>query len=634
MLVRSYLRFTIGCFYISICCVLGGLVYFLSPDWIDVNTFDLFKEAQPSLVLDRYGKVIARFQAEKCDPVTFDQLPDVLVKAFVAAEDHDFFSHCGISLRGILRSVIVNCMRGRIVQGASTITQQLARRMFLSDERFFHRKLREVGLAFQLERQLSKEQILQLYLNILYFGRGIYGVQAACKRFWNKSVSQVTLEQAATLAAVAKSARFYSPLNNIERAQQRRNIILASMCKLGFIDEQRWQQARELPLELDDLAVSSNVKLYIQEWVRSWAEQQWGRDVLYQKGLVIKTTLDSAVQAQAQQAFLDQLDELRQKHGNQINGGLMTIDTTTGGIRAMIGGVDFKQSQFNRAIQASRQLGSAFKPFLYACGLHDGVNMERVFVDEPLEMEISPGKMWKPNNWHKKFEGSMTLVRALAKSNNIITIKLLLELGPERVCEWSKKFGLARCLTPYPSLALGTSEATIEETVAAFNVFANNGVYVQPYLIEHVRDKAGKRLYEHEGVQHRVLDHTLNSKMVNMLTHCMKHARTRYGNDWLDTQTIGKTGSTNGAASMWFIGATPELSTALYIGRDDGRSLGNYFYASKTALPIWVNMHKGIPTYTKQFYIDPRLQEVSIDWFTGQECSEVDSKRVVTVLRD
>ncbi|MBX9831239.1 PBP1A family penicillin-binding protein [Candidatus Babeliales bacterium] len=627
------LRSLFTTFFLSFCLVLGAGFFFLENHWVDCSLLEQEAKACPSVVLDDQGNELARFELDRRELISYPQIPDVVVKAFVAAEDHQFFNHTGFSIKGIIRSALVNLYNGRVVQGASTITQQVARLLYLSHERTWWRKIKELFVALQLERQLSKEQILELYLNNMYFGRGIYGVQAACKRFWNKSVDQVVLHEAAMLAAVAKSARFYSPLNAPLTARRRRNVVLRSMCTLGFIGKHEFEEARETPLEIEDYIPGNPIRLYIQEWVRAWAENKWGKEALYSKGLRIKTTINVAMQQAAEDAFAPKIKKMREEMGEILNGGMVCVHAPTGAIKAFVGGYDFKKSQFNRAFQAYRQTGSSFKPILYSLAMTSGFEMDNVFIDEPIELVSDQGKIWKPRNWNRKFEGSMTLVRALAFSNNIIAVKLLMQIGAPKVAAWARHFGIVRDLTPYPSLALGTAHASVEENVAAFNVFANNGVYVKPHLVEWVKDEWGRKGWDYEPVEQRVLDTKTNSKMVKALTCRLIFSKQFYEKKgWLQSEAIGKSGSTNEAMTTWFVGSTPEYTTAIYVGRDDNKPMGKYVYASSTAFPIWLNFAKQLPCTKKNFYYDPELNPVTINWLTGRQTSEHDPA-MVTILQ-
>jgi len=601
-------------------------------DWIDFSKIELVsRQFLPSIVLDDNGDELLRFEVDKREDITFDKIPDVLVKAFLAAEDHKFFSHSGISYKGILRSFLVNLYHMRVKQGASTITQQVAKMMFLTRQRKLVRKIKEVFLAFQLERHLTKEQIFELYVNNVYFGGGIYGVEAASRRFWNKSAIDLSLDEAAILAAIPKSARIYSPLNSIANATKRRNAILKSM----ILTPKQLDEAINKEVSICDRIVGSSIKLYMQEYIRQFVEQKFGKDILYKNGYKIKTSINKDWQNLAEELFKNKIESLRKVASKNINGGMLSIEPETGKIRVCIGGYDFKESQFNRAFQAVRQMGSAFKPIVYTSAILANLDMDTVMVDEPIEMEL-PGcpKKWIPRNWTNKFEGEMTLARALSFSNNIVTIKALLNVGIDKVLDLSEKFKIKRSLMPYPSLALGTAEATVEEATSSFNVFANNGFYVKPYMIEWIKDDVGKKICEYEIHKERIIDSITNSKMVNALGLRLNLFKKRYGSkNWIQSEVIGKTGSTNEATTTWYVGASPELTTSIYIGRDDNKPMGKKVFGSQTTFPVWLDFYRRINFTKKNFYIDPSLEEVFIDWNTGKKSKDKNDSDVVAILK-
>jgi len=610
----------------------GAAFYILEEEWVDFSVLSQLKSHNSSMILDDEGKVLAYFENERREYVPFNKLPKILVNAFIAAEDHSFFDHNGISFRGILRSVWVNLKSGRRLQGASTITQQVARLLFLNSEKTFLRKFREIFLSVQLEKQLTKQQIFELYANNIYFGRGIYGVEAACKRFWNKSVNQIDIAQAATLASVAKSAQFYSPLNDLEKSKKRRNLILQSMNSLGMISQKEFESSCNEPLAIHGSMIGGPMRLYVQEWVRIWAENKWGKDFLENKGIKIYTTLNRQTQEAAEKSFAEIIQQWRGSLGNNLNGGLVAVEPSSGRIKAFVGGLSFSESQYNRAFQATRQMGSSFKPLIYAAALQRGLSMKTVFVDEPISIEMPNGDNYEPRNWTHRFDGAMTLLKALTISDNIVAVKTLLEVGYNPVIELAKSCGLNKQLLPYPSLALGICESTVLENVAAFNIFANNGVYVEPYFIESVKDARGKVLWQSsDAPKHRVLDSKINSKMMHALSWRMRRAKTLYGN-WIDAESIGKTGSTNDSTTNWFVGATPELTTAIYVGRDDAVGMGKDVFGSQTSFPIWLNFYRRLQFKEKSFYVDPDLHEVAINWTTGQNASDMQDPDTATIL--
>lgn len=605
--------------------IITGICFFLlERDWVDLSMLELYSNSSGSVILDDEGAEFAHFECDKRTPVPFEKIPEVLVQAFIAAEDHNFFNHPGISFKSILRSFLINIYHHRIVQGASTITQQLARLMFLNDKRTFYRKFQELFLALQLEQQLSKQQIFELYVNNIYFGRGIYGADAACKRFWNKKLSDITISEAATLAAVANSARIYSPLNSPKNSQKRRNMILRSMLNLEFITQEQYDKNSASKVEIVDYMPGSPINLYIQEWIRAWAENKFGKETLYKTPLRIKTTINSEMQNAAEQVYSPIIYGFQKQLGNQVNSGVITIEASTGKIKVAIGGVDFKKSQFNRVFQAKRQIGSSFKPMMYAFAITKGYQLDHTFVDEPIEMTMPNGQVWAPKNWDGNFEGQMTLARALTYSNNIISIKLYLEIcNYYDWASWPARFSITAYIPPYPSSALGTVEVTPEENCAAFNVFANNGVYVKPYLIEWVKNEHGEKIWENEPENHTVLDSKTNSIMISALSQRMILNMDFVGkNNWFNADSIGKSGTTNGAASLWFVGSTPELTTAVYIGRDDNKPMGEKVFASQTAFPIWLEINKKFKCDKKHFNLDLTLEEAVINWRTGQSSVE------------
>lgn len=596
----------------------GFVVFMINHEQIPTDLYHRFEDTKPGLVLDDQDQIICKFELDKRTYMTIDKIPEVLIRAFVAAEDHDFFNHMGLSFKGIIRSAFVNLYNRRVVQGASTITQQVARLLFLTHQRTWWRKLQEVLLALQLENVYTKNQILELYLNNMYFGRGVYGVEAACQRFWAKSVTEINLEEAAVLAAVAKSARFYSPLNAPHSSKKRRNVVLASMKNLGFIPAEVCAAAQAAPLQVVQPRQGNPMRLYVQEWVRSWLEQRWGKDATYTQGFIVKTTLNEQAQRAAEESFVSVIGPMRRKLGNTYNGGLVTLEASSGAIKAFVGGYSFYESQFNRAFQAYRQIGSSFKPIFYALALTSGFDFDDIFYDEQITFVMPNGSKWTPKNWNDKFEGPMTLARALTYSNNLIAIKLLLKLGAGRVANMARLFGFSQGIVPYPSLALGTVEGTVLENAAAFNVFANHGVYVKPFFIEWVKDRYGKKIWQHEPMNKKLLNEVVCSKMVKVLQLRMEIAKKQSHDGWFNAESIGKTGSTNGAMTTWFVGSTPEYTTAVYVGRDDSKPMGTHVFASKTAYPIWLGLHRELGYQKHRFYRDPRLREEPINWLTGE----------------
>lgn len=607
----------------------GFLFFLFRHPIVDFSILERYDPGKPSILLDEKGKEWGRFQFDKREPVSIKQMPSHLLQAFIAAEDWEFYNHSGLSWRGMIRSALVNLYYGRIVQGASTITQQLVKLLYFDPTRSFRRKLKEQFFTLMVERQFTKDQILETYLNHVYFGCGIYGVEAAAQRFWNKKVSDLSVDQAATLAAVVCSPGNYCPLLYPLSSEHRRNIILGKMKRLQFLTPEQHKQAIRMSLNLQS-PDALNSAPHLKETLRTWLEEKYGKRRLYSGGLKIQTTLNADLQRKAERAFKDHFKKIRQNYGGDIEGALITVERTSGEIKALIGGVDFSGSQFNRALQAYRQQGSVFKPILYATALEHGMSLLDTAIDEPLKIK-SGGALWEPRNHTRTFEGEMTLARALSYSNNMISIKTLLEVGVENVIASARKMRIKGQLNPYPSLALGCVDSTLFEVVGMFNVFANDGIYVEPHSVRWIKDEWGKKIYRKSYEKEPVMPARIANQIAKTLTAGMERKRQTTKN-WIDSQAMSKTGTTNDSRTCWFVGSTPELTTALYIGSDDNRPLGQYVFPVHTAYPIWLAFHKQVPTKTKQFSFDPSLKPVLADWKTGKIVTHQASGEVHTLL--
>ncbi len=567
-------------------------------------------------MLDDEGNEWARFQLDKRKPTSIEHIPQHAINAFIAAEDWNFFKHHGISIKGILRSILVNLYYGGKVQGASTITQQLVKLLFFEQKKTFSRKVKEQLYALLVELQFSKGQILQTYLNHIYFGCGIYGVEAASQRFWQKSAKDLTLRQAATLAGIVRSPGNYCPLIYPLSAQKRRNTVLRKMRRLKFITQEEYELAAGDVVRTKEAREPMRLAPHVKEQIRQFLEKIVGKKALYSDGLTIKTTLNTTIQQQAERAFKEHCEQL-QKTIPGVDGALISIDVKTGGIRALVGGYDFATSKFNRALQAKRQLGSVFKPLVYAVAVEQGAKFSDTQVDEPLEI-MQGTTIWSPNNFDMKFRGQMSLAYALSHSNNIVAIKTFLNTGIMPVIELAKKCRLQGQLNPYPSLALGCIESTLQEAVGMFNIFANHGVYVKPHLISWVKDQWGTKIYKHEHEQERVMSSKVSGQVAKVMELGLKRVRKRF-KIWPNAQVISKTGTTNDSRTCWFTGSTPTLTTAIYIGRDDNGSMGGNVYPIKTALPIWLALNGSIEHAQKEFVFDPLLKEVLIHAKSGRQ---------------
>ncbi len=607
----------------SVALLLGMGAFLCHHSPLDFSVLEQYDPGKPSLILDDEGNEWARFQVDRRLPVPLSKMPSHLINAFIAAEDWHFFTHSGISFKGIIRSLLVNLYYGKFAQGASTITQQLVKLLFFDMKKTVTRKIKEQVYSILVERQFTKEQILEMYLNHVCFGCGIYGVEAAAQRFWNKSVCDLTIEESAVLAAIVRSPTNYCPLSYPLSSERRRNVVLGQMLKLKFITQDYYQKAKLQPVGLIE-AKNELLAPHFKEALRKKLEELFGKQQLYSGGLSIKTTLNQKAQRAAQNAFTKQFIKLKKELGKDIEGGFISIDVKTGAIRAMIGGSSFGNSQFNRALQARRQQGSVFKPLLYAAALQEGMSFLDTAIDEPLIVQQAGAAVWEPKNHTREFEGSMTLARALSYSNNIISAKVILAIGPQKVANLAKKCHLGDAIEPYPSLALGCVDSTVYEVAGMFNIFANEGYYVQPFMVEWVKDLSGKKIYRCPVEKECVLPSRIVSQVAQVLSFGLERKRS-FAKEWLDSTAIGKTGTTNDSRTCWFAGSTPELTTVAYVGFDDNRSMGSDIYPVYTTYPVWLAYHQQIPTKTKQFLSDPTLKEVFVNIKTGSFSSSSSS---------
>jgi penicillin-binding protein 1A len=606
-------------------------MYVANHRCIDFTALEQYDPGMPTILLDDEGNEWARFQFDRREPIAYAAMPEHLIQAFVAAEDWDFFTHAGISWRGIIRSTLVNLYNGRIVQGASTITQQLVKLLFLDSKRTFSRKIKEQVGAFLVEQQFSKQQILETYLNHVYFGHGIYGVQAACQRFWGIEVSQISLSQSAMLAAIVRSPQQYCPLTHPLSAQQRRNIVLRSMRNLHFITQEAYEDAKAGEVAIVEVP-RKQCASHLRETIRQYLEDQYGKGTVYSGGMIVQTTLNRDIQEKAERAFHETVAELKQSVVPEIDGALITLETQTGAIKALVGGYDFGASQWNRALQAKRQLGSTFKPLVYAAAMQQGKRFDDVQIDEPFEM-VSGNAVWTPKNFNHKFIGEMTLAYALSHSNNIVTIKTFLEVGSEPVIALAKKCRISGGLHGYPSLSLGCIDNTLDVVTGMFNVFAHDGVYVAPHYMKWIKDKWGKKIWRHMPVEERVMASDIVGQVAKVLEHGLQRIRPFFANQWFEGQTISKTGTTNDSRTCWFVGSTPRLTTGIYIGCDDNRPLGTNIFPLRTAFPIWLSLYHALQPAPERFTFDSSLKEYYIHEKTGVSVTRAQEPGAIAILR-
>ena len=622
-------KLLIGGILFFACCA-GAFVFIMHSRSVDFSILENYNPGQPSILLDDQGRQWGKFQLDRRKFVSLELMPQSLLNAFIATEDHAFYHHHGLSLRGIFRSLFINIYYGKKAQGASTITQQLVKLLFFDAKKTFKRKVKEQLFALLVEFQFTKDQILETYLNHVYFGHGIYGVQAASKRFWNKNVCDLNLDEAAVLAGMVRAPVHYSPISSPVAAQRRRNTVLRLMQRRGFIDETACLQAQDIQLVTCDTEVDV-IAPHLKEMIRIYLEEIVGKQQLYSGGLIIQTTINYDIQKAAEKAFHDKVSALKVQLSRSVDGGLLSVSRATGEIKALVGGYDYQKSKYNRAIQAKRQMGSIFKPLVYAAALEQGISLITTEIDEPIEIKQG-NQMWAPQNNTNQFIGISTLARALSYSNNMIAIKTLLKIGVDKPIDLARRCHITSVMHPYPSLALGTLDISLIEAVGAFNVFANNGVYVEPHYIRWVKDKLGVKIVKIDPIQERAMECAVSSQILKVLGVSIHRLKNSIGQSWFGGDAVGKTGTTNDSRTCWFCGSTPDLTTGIYIGEDANSSLGQKVYGSKTAFPIWFDLHKQIMLPPKKFYYDPCLQEILVNWRTGVLSHDKNNQEVVSLL--
>jgi penicillin-binding protein 1A len=593
------------CFIFLAVAASSFLYYVLLKELPSVAALKDYRPSIATRVYDDNNELIDEFFLEDRKIIRYGDIPAVVVQAFVAAEDARFFQHRGFDMQSISRAFFKNLAAGRIVQGGSTITQQVAKSMFLTPERSYIRKIREAVLAYKIDRYLTKEEILTLYLNQIYLGHGTYGIEAASQGYFGKSTRQLTLPEASLLAGLPKAPSTYSPFLSMEKARQRQTYVLDRMLEDGYITRQQRDKTLATPVHMRSVRPKEKIAAYFIENVRRYIQEKYGSDVLYKEGLEVYTTLNLSMQKYARDAVERGLQELDVRQGytsGRSQGALLCMDVKTGAIRAMVGGRDFSKSEFNRATQSRRQPGSAFKPLIYTAAFDKGMTPATKLVDEPLVFQDTAGTVWKPNNFDEKFLGPTTLRYALAHSRNIITIKLLQELGIDYAIAYASNMGITSPLGRNLSLALGTSGVTVQEMVRAFGVLANEGRKTTPFFIKRIVDRTGHTFEESQLKVEQVID----PRIAFMTTYVMQdvvEVGTGRRVKSIGRPVAGKTGTTDDVRDAWFIGYTPSLVTGVWVGFDQEQSLGKQEVGGRAAAPIWL------------YFMEKALQNTPVEVF-------------------
>ncbi|WP_428080641.1 penicillin-binding protein 1A [Candidatus Avelusimicrobium alvi] len=605
------------------------------------------EEYTPSLttkVFDRNNNLIHEFSIEKRSMVPLEDIPVDLQNAVVAMEDRDFFTHPGFSVKGIIRAILHDVLTGRAKQGASTLTQQLSRGVFLTQEKKIIRKIREIILAIQIEHQFSKREILQLYLNEIYLGSGAYGVKAAAKKYFDKELSELTTGEAALIVGLIPAPGRYNPFANPTLSRQRRNLVLDVMHQQNYISKEELEKATQEPLPEKPPVAEAAPGQYFIEHIRRMLEPKYGMDVLWKAGLNIYTTVDIEQQAAAEKImnqWLQQLDEQVAKglgieidpHDTEaeaedpnqeetepkdpqaeyprLQGAFMVRDVKTGAVRVLVGGRGFDESKFNRATQAKRQPGSSFKPYVWMAALQKGYTPATLVKDLPT-MFYYDGRNWRtfdenadlysldlakqsfiaskdfnvwvPQNYGGRNEGWITLRKALEKSKNLVAVNLIDAVGVPAVVRVARKAGITANLPRVPALALGVSVLAMDEHLAALSTFANGGIHTDNYYIERVEDANGRILEQHVPIEEAAFSPQDSYLLVNMMKGVVQRGSGAYVSR-LGRSIAGKTGTTQSHRDMWFVGMTPRTAAAAWMGYDDDTSheKGARFTGSTTA---------------------------------------------------
>jgi penicillin-binding protein 1A len=664
----------------------AGLLLVYSTDLPQVEELERYRPSSVTELYDGQGRVIGTFALQRRVIATYDDYPEVLRNALVSIEDKDFYRHSGINIWRIVGAAYRDIESGGKVQGASTLTMQLARNLFLSPDRSFYRKVQEALLAIQIERRFTKPQIFTLYANQIFLGHGAYGFEAASEYYFSKPARQLKLDEAALLAGLPKAPQYYSPITHPERAAKRRNLVLNAMLEDGKITAAQAADAKSKPIPLNLQKDPNSLAPHYVEEIRRYLETKYGSDQVHEGGLRVYTSLDMDLQKSARRALLDGLAAYERRHGwhgkllnviaqgqklgkyedpdwdeePEINGymhalviqvspaaaavrfgqhaatlapadvawtklksklpdilhvgdivyikvlsldaggksrvsleqdsgaegALVAIDNATGEIKAMVGGRDFNLSKFNRATQALRQVGSSFKPYVYTAVIDQGGSPSDTILDAPVTFP-TPSGPYSPHNYDDKFEGTITLRRALAQSRNIPALKLADRIGIKTVIEYAHRFGITANIPAYLPVALGSAEITPLEQTSAFSVFPNDGVRIAPRYITKVTDYEGRILEEDfSDIKDAVSSRTARI-MTSMLRDVVLHG-TAVAAAKMPYPLAGKTGTTNDFTDAWFVGFSPSLTCGVWIGYDEKRSLGDKETGGHAALPIWM----------------------------------------------
>ena len=603
----------------------AGFFIALTKDLPQIRNLESFKPSSITRIYSADEVLLAEFFLEKREPVPIKIIPDNLKKALIVTEDRSFYQHSGIDLKGILRAIYRDIKAGKFIEGASTITQQLSKTLFLEPRKTLLRKAKEAFLSFQIERRYTKDEILEFYLNQVYFGSGAYGVASAARIFFGKPVSDLDLPECALLAGLPKSPSRYSPLIDKDLAFKRRNIVLKQMMDTGLITQPVFNIAKEAPLNLAKQNETGVKAPYFIEFIKYFLENTIGSSRLYKGGLTVHTTLDYKLQKAAELAVEKGLSALEHRMKQQFlknpdpQGALISLDVPSGGILAMVGGRSFSKTPFNRATIARRQPGSAFKPLVYAYAIEQGFSQNKIILDAPVAFKIgNRTKEWQPKNFSDDYKGEITLRTALALSKNIPAVRLMEMLGPSSVAGFAHTLGIESPLYPNLSLSLGTSGVKLINLIAAYSVFPNNGKLIVPYGVMEVIDGNGRLVWRVRPQIKAVISRESAAVVTDMLRSVIQEG-TGEKAKVIQSPVAGKTGTTDEFKDALFIGFSPSITTGVWVGQDTYTTIGKGETGARAALPIWIEfMQRALLDRQIQYFdIPDDVVQVRIDPLTG-----------------
>lgn len=582
----KYILFFLFFFFVG---ALVSYIYWLFSDLPDVKSLEGYRPLEASIVYSSDGQVLTEFFYERRKFVPHYEIPDIVKKAFIAAEDIRFYKHPGIDILGIIRALYKDIKAGSIVEGGSTITQQLAKMLFLKPEKSIARKIREAILSMQIEKKYTKDEILGLYLNQAYFGNRAYGIAAAAEAYFGKSYKEINIAEISLLAAMPKAPSAFNPFKKPEVALKRRNLVLQKMLEEEFITKEQFNEAIKTPLPEHPHWRKFEAPYFV-ETLRQELEAKYG-ERLYKDGLRIYSTIDYNLQKKAERAVLKGLIEIHKRVKPQVQAALIAIELKTGYIRALVGGNDFWETQYNRVF-ALRQPGSAFKPFVYAVALMEGFTPDDTVLDSPVSFPgATQGKSWSPRNYNNEYYGAVSLRKAIALSLNAATVRLASQVGINNVVEFAKQCGLTTKIHPYLSTALGASDVKPIELTISYSVFAT-GKRIKPIFYDKITNHNGVLMEESKPELEEVLSEEIFEQMRELLKEVVLSGTAQRAKE-LGKDIYGKTGTTNDFSDAWFVGFDENLLVGVWVGRDNHKPIGPKEAGARAALPIWIEFMRG-----------------------------------------